>query len=157
MTKTRLPDEVEVSIRNPIRLKGWEVYLFDPRIQKRYPTPELDYDGSYTIFPSIERYEGEVAIATKMVYPQVTLHKGNLLVWRKRTFSNKLVNPAFVDFINIHPGYNLTFLYFVPRKRNVEVHTPRTIILTDERVIDIDGVLLPYETFVESMESLQSV
>ena len=157
MTKTRLPDEVEVSIRYPIRLRGWEVYLFDPRTQNRYPTPKLDYDDSYTIFPPVERYEGEVAIATKMIYPQVTLHKGNLFAWRKRIFSNRLVTPAFVDFINIDSGYNVALLYFVPRKKNVEVHTPGTNILTEEGVIDIDGILLPYEAFLESMESLQSV
>lgn len=154
----RLPPNLQDSIRSPLTHRGWEVYLFNPQSQRIPPAPEIDYDDSYTIFPPIEGYRGQFAITSRMQIPQITIYnKKPQFAWRKRTFSKNRVDRGFTDFVDIPSKFTLVLLYFVPRERNIEVHVPRTVFTTDDGVIDIDGLLLPYNSFFQSMETLQPV
>lgn len=153
----RLPQYLQDSIRSPLSHKGWEIYLFSPQSQQISPAPEIDYGDAYTIFPPIESYRGQVAIARRMQVPQITIYdEETRFAWRKRTFSKK-VDRGFVDFVRLPSEYTLLLLYFVPRAKNVEVHVPRTVFVVSGEVIDIDGLLLPYNYFLQSMETLQPV
>lgn len=153
----RLSPDIETGITSFVKSKGWEFYLFSQKTSELYPAHELDYDDSYAIFPPIQEYRGSFGIARKMQYPSIILNKESVFVWRKRHFSNRLVTPEFADVINLPQNYSIVILYFVPRERNIEVHMPRTVILADDSVIDIDGILMSYKEFIESMKTLQPV
>ena len=153
---TRLPVAIEDEIKTPVRSNGWELYLFDLKRQKPWPYPaqQLFYNDSYTIFTPVENYVGELAIARRMQYPQMTLHEGQVFAWRKRKIRNGYVQTNFAAVVNLPVKYKVIILYFIPRNKSVEVHTP-VDALHDEN-LGLDGFLLPYDDFIKSVANINS-
>ena len=153
----RLPSILESNIKSSASVKGWEIYLFNPHTSQVSPAPEIDFDDSYTVFPPIEEYRGSLAVSRKFRHAEIVLSRPEkVFAFRQLSILPDHLHSRAGDFTHLPSGYRLVVLYFIPRPRTIEVHTPETAVVRDG-IIYADGVLLPYDTFTEALSTLPAL